>query len=125
MPFLDLSEVFFDPDFLDTTLTCTRNLQGVGQDGVAFNQASTNPFNAIVTSDSGAVLKRVADGSHIVDTIMVHTLTRLIDGQSGYDADVITWSGANWTVTNVMNYSTYGPGFVCAICTLVQLAGSA
>lgn len=123
MPFLDVTDVILDPDFLDTTLTVARNAQTVGNDGIAVDTPTTTPFFGVVTSANGSVLQRVAEGSHIEDTITIHTPFRLIDGQAGYDADIVTWSGLQWTVTNVNDYSTYGHGFVAATCTLKPLSG--
>lgn len=123
MPLLDVSDVLLDPDFLDLTLTVTRNAQTVGNDGIAVITPSTTPFYGVVTSLSGSVLHRVAEGEHISDTITIHSPFKLIDGQSGYDADIVNWQGLQWTVTNVNDYSTYGRGFVAATCTLRQLSG--
>lgn len=123
MPFLDVAEVLFDPDFMDRTLTVTRNAQTVGNDGIAVNTPTTTPFYGVVTSLNGSVLNRVAEGEHISDTITIHTTFKLIDGQAGYDADIVNWQGLQWTVTNVNDYSSYGRGFVSATCTLRQLSG--
>jgi hypothetical protein len=120
---LDVSDVLLDPDFMDLTLTVTRNAQTVGNDGIAVIAPTTTGFYGVVTSLNGSVLTRVAEGEHISDTITIHTQFKLIDGQSGYDADVVNWQGLQWTVTNVNDYSTYGLGFVQATCTLKQLSG--
>lgn len=123
MPFLDVTDVLLDPDFLDTTLSVTRNAQTVGNDGIAVDTPTTTGFFGVVTSLNGSVLQRVAEGEHIEDTITIHTPYRLIAGQAGYDADVVNWQGRQWTVTNVNDYSTYGRGFVAATCTMKQLSG--
>jgi hypothetical protein len=123
MPFLDVSDVLLDPDFMDLTLTVTRNAQTVGNDGNSVITSTTTPFYGVVTNLSGSVLHRVAEGEHISDTITIHSQFKLIDGQSGYDADIVNWQGLQWTVTNVNDYSQYGRGFVSATCTLRQLSG--
>ncbi|MBV8159133.1 MAG: hypothetical protein JO278_15845 [Dyella sp.] len=123
MPLLDVSDILFDPDFADLTLTVTRNAQTVGNDGIAVDTPTTTPFVGVVTSSTGSVLHRVAEGARISDTILIHTRFKLIDGQAGYDADIVNWQGLQWTVTNVNDYSTYGRGFVAATCTLKQLSG--
>jgi len=123
MPFLDVTDVILDPDFLDTTLTFSRNTQTVGNDGNAVDTPTTTPFFGVVTSLNGSVLQRVAEGSHVEDTITIHTPARLIAGQAGFDADIVNWSGLQWTVTNVNSYSTYGRGFVAATCTQKPLSG--
>jgi hypothetical protein len=123
MPLLDVSDVLLDPLFMDLTLSVTRNAQTVGNDGIAVIAATTAPFYGVVTSLNGSVLTRAAEGEHISDTITIHTQFKLIDGQVGYDADVVNWQGLQWTVTNVNDYSTFGRGFVTATCTLKQLSG--
>jgi galactose-6-phosphate isomerase len=123
MPLLDVSDVLLDPEFMDLTLSVTRNAQTVGNDGIAVLSSTTTPFFGVVTSLNGSVLTRVAEGERISDTITIHTKFKLIDGQSGYDADVVNWQGLQWTVTNVNDYSTWGAGFVTATCTLKQLSG--
>jgi hypothetical protein len=123
MPLLDVSDVLLSPEFMDLTLSVTRNAQTVGNDGIAVISPTTTGFYGVVTSLNGSVLTRVAEGERISDTITIHTQFKLIDGQSGYDADVVNWQGLQWTVTNVNDYSTYGIGFVQATCTLKQLSG--
>jgi hypothetical protein len=123
MPFLDVSDVLLDPLFMDMTLTVTRNAQTVGNDGIGVVTQTTTPFYGVVMSLNGSVLTRAAEGEHISDTITIHSQFKLIDGQSGYDADIVNWQGLQWTVTNVNDWSTYGRGFVQATCTLRQLSG--
>jgi hypothetical protein len=123
MPLLDVSDVLLSPDFMDLTLSVTRNAQTVDNDGIAVISPTTTGFYGVVTSLNGSVLTRVAEGERISDTITIHTQFKLIDGQSGYDADVVNWQGLQWTVTNVNDYSTYGVGFVQATCTLKQISG--
>lgn len=123
-PWLDVSDVILDPMFNDNTMTYTRLAQTVGADGLSVETPTTSGFNGVVTSVSGSVLHRVAEGEHITDTVLIHTMTRLTDGQMNYTADIVTWSGVTWTVTNVNSYSQYGAGFIAATCTLIPLSGS-
>lgn len=123
MPLLDVTDVLLDPDFLDTSPVAQRNAQTVGDDGMAVNTTTEIPFAGVITSLNGSVLQRVAEGSHVTDTITIHTPFKLIAGQAGLDADVVVWSGLHWTVTNVNSYSQYGRGFVAATCTMKELTG--
>lgn len=122
MPLLDVSSVLDNPMFKDS-LTCTRNTQTVGGDGRAVNSATDTPFTGVVTSDTGDVLQRLAEGSYIKGSIVVHTRFVLIDGLSGKDADIVTWQGRQYTVSSVNDYSTYGAGFVAATCEPLKLSG--
>ncbi|HDR9199284.1 TPA: hypothetical protein QDB48_000555 [Burkholderia vietnamiensis] len=123
MAFLDVTEVLLDPDFMDTGLICNRMAQTVDDHGRAQNTAASTPFAAVVTSDKGDILHRKADGSRIIGSITLHTMFRLMDGSSGYDADEVEWSGRTYTVVNVNDYSHFGRGFVCATCDLKPLSG--
>ncbi|WP_186124219.1 hypothetical protein [Burkholderia gladioli] len=126
MALLDVTDVLLDPDFMDTGLICNRMTQTVDQGGRATNTITPIPFAAVVTSDSGDILHRNADGSRIIGSITLHTPFRLRDGgpDQTADADEIVWSDAPYTVVNVNDYSHYGHGFVCAKCDLKPLTGT-
>lgn len=123
MPFLDTSDVLCDPDFCDTTLKCTRSVVVTNEQGVGVATTKIFGFSGVVTSDSGDVLKRVPGGEYVVGSILICTRTRLIEAAKGYTADIVSWDGNNYTVATVNNYSTYGVGFVEAICELIPLSG--
>jgi hypothetical protein len=122
MPLLDVSDVILDIDFLDV-MTYTRNVQTVNAGGMAINTQTTNTLYGVVTSDKGDVLTRYAEGEAVNGTILIHTLTKLRNDGAGYDADVITWNGASYTVKTVNDYSRYGRGFICANCEIIPLSG--
>ncbi|WP_248322031.1 hypothetical protein [Caballeronia sp. Sq4a] len=123
MPLLDVSDLLTDPDFVDTSLTCTRSAQTVGDDGMAVNAPTVTPFSGVVTNDSGDQLRRRPDGTMIEGSITIHTRFQLIDGKTGFDADIVTWQGRQYTVVNVRDWSTYGRGFVAAQCELMPFSG--
>lgn len=123
MALLDVVDVILDPDFMDTGLVCNRMTQTVDERGRAVNAVTAIPFAAVVTSDQGDILQRLAEGSRIVGSILVHTTLRLRDGGDGADADEIVWRGRTYTVAKVNDYSHFGRGFVCATCDIKPLAG--
>lgn len=122
MPLLDVSEVLLDPDFADE-LVCTRQTQTVGNDGLAVNATADTPFVGVVTASSGNNLVRTPDGSYIQGDLLVVTPYRLRSGAAGGDADLITWNSAQYTVTQVNDYSRYGSGFVWAVANIIPLSG--
>ena len=124
-PWLDVSDVLLDPDFMDRTLTCTRQLQTVGDDGIAVNAQTITGFFGVVTNNQGDLLLRRAEGEHILGSITVNTKFRLLDGADGRSADLVSWQGATYTVSAVSSWSTYGAGFVAATCDLIPLSGGA
>ncbi|MDE1905294.1 MAG: hypothetical protein KGH75_02430 [Rhodospirillales bacterium] len=123
MPMLDVTGVLFDPDFVDTTLTVARSAQMVGSNGLATNSPTTTRFVGVVVNDKGDILRRMAEGSRIVGSITIYTKFPLEDGSNGIDADVVVWRGRRYTVSNVLDYSTYGRGVIVASCDLIPLSG--
>lgn len=123
MPFLDVTNVLFNPAFLDSTLTVTRSTQTVGSNGLAVNTQTVTPFSGVVTAGRGSSLRREGEGSRIEGDIKISTTFALQDGRAGGDADVVAWTGRQYTVKDVKDYTTYGAGFVTAICVLVPLSG--
>ena len=121
--FLDVSSVLTDPMFADTSLRCTRQRQTVGDDGIAVNTTQTLPFVGVVTSASGTVLEREAEGSRVSGSINIVTRFHLEDGKTSLAADVVCWCGRQYTVVDVQNYTRYGVGHVQATCELLPLSG--
>jgi hypothetical protein len=122
MPLLDVAEVLLDPDFVDS-LVCTRNTQTVSEKGLATDVQTSTPFYGVVTNNTGDLLMRLAEGSRISGSITVHSQFNLIAGADGIDADIVTWDGRQYTVTNVGNWSRFGRGFTAANCELIPLSG--
>lgn len=123
MPFLDCSDVLLDPDFCDRTLICQRNALSTDRGGRGVVTSESTPFSGVVTSDKGELLQRGAVGEHATDNISVITRFQLRDAGNGATADIVTWNGKRYTVSKVNDYSTYGIGFIEAICDMLPLAG--
>lgn len=121
MALLDVSEVLDDPLFRDDTLVRRRTTQTVDDHGRAQPSYTNLPFSGVVTAAGGQELDRRPEGSVIHETILVHTKTELTTGSGNIDADVVLWSGVEYTVTGVDDYSTYGVGFYAAVCKLRPL----
>ncbi|ELX3459327.1 head-tail adaptor [Salmonella enterica] len=104
MPLLDMSDVLLDPDFMDTSLVCHRQVQTVDEDNFTKNTAQDIPF-------------------------LIVTQFRLTQGQPGtdisprLDADIVSYNGRDYRVTFVDPYTRYGAGFVQAHCELVDFNG--
>ncbi|AUG99747.1 head-tail adaptor [Prodigiosinella confusarubida] len=123
MPFLDVSEVLLDPDFVDTTLVCHRNTQTTDDDNFPVNTPADHPFSGVVTVDRSLETKRMAAGQNINGAILIVTQFRLTQGQTGLDADIVTYRGRGYRVTFVDPYTAYGAGFVQAHCELMDFDG--
>ena len=112
MPFLDVSDILDDPIFRDDSLVLLRAMESVDADGIAQRAVGETEFSGVVTSESGRNLQRTPDATRSLGGILVHTKTRLTEG------DEVRWNGLIYTVRTVDDYSRYGVGFVAAICDL-------
>lgn len=123
MPTLDMSDVLLSPEFLDTTLTVTRNEQTLDDDGFAVNKKTVTPFGGVVTVDRSLEARRMQAGQVISGAILIITIFHLTSGNTGIDADVVTYRGRDYRVTFVDPYTAYGAGFVQAHCELLPFDG--
>lgn len=129
MPFLDVTEVLLDPDFVDTSLVCRRQNQSVDEDNFPVNTSQNIPFSGVVTVDRSLEAKRMAAGQNINGAILIVTQFRLTQGMKSsdggpyLDADLVTYDGGVYRVTFVDPYTRYGAGFVQAHCELVEMGG--
>lgn len=129
MPFLDMSDVLMDPDFLDTSLVCHRQIQTVDADNFPTNTPQDIPFSGVVTVDRSLEARRMAAGQNINGAILIVTTFRLTQGTrrdvngNVLDADIVTYDGYDYRVTFVDPYTRYGSGFVQAHCELVGFNG--
>jgi hypothetical protein len=129
MPLLDVSEVLLDPDFVDMSLVCHRQVQTVDEDNFPTNTSQDIPFAGVVTIDRSLEAKRMAAGQNINGAILIVTQFRLTQGQAPdadstrLDADIVTYNGRDYRVTFVDPYTSYGAGLVQAHCELVDFDG--
>lgn len=123
MPFLDVSDVLQDPDFMSSGLICKRTAVIVGSNGRAQTTLTNLTFDAVVTTNNGFQLDRKPDGTIIKGAINIHTQFVLIPGDQDHQADEITWQGKNYIVHQVLSNTQYGNGFIKAICILKPVTG--
>lgn len=123
MPTLDVTDVLLSPEFLDTTLVAKRNEQTVDKDGFPKNITTETPFGGVVTVDRSLEARRMQAGQVINGAILIVTTYRLSSGNTGIDADIVTYRGRDYRVTFVDPYTAYGAGFVQAHCELQPFDG--
>lgn len=129
MPLLDVTDVLLDPDFIDLSLVCYRQVQTVDEDNFPTNTAQPIPFSGVVTVDRSLEAKRMAAGQNINGAILIVTQFRLTQGMPAsdstpeLDADIVLYSGRRYRVTFVDPYTAYGAGFVQAHCELLEFNG--
>lgn len=123
MPNLDVTDVLFDPDFCDMSLVVKRSIQTVDADGFATNEVTEKGFAGVVTVDRSLESRRMMSGNVIGGAILIVTVERLTQGQTGRDADIVTYQNRDYRVTFVDPYTAYGAGFVQAHCELLPFDG--
>lgn len=123
MPNLDVTDVLFDPDFCDMSLVVKRNIQTVDADGFATNTITEKGFAGVVTVDRSLESRRMMSGNVIGGAILIVTVERLTQGQTGRDADIVTYQNRDYRVSFVDPYTAYGAGFVQAHCELLPFDG--
>jgi galactose-6-phosphate isomerase len=106
--------ILTNPRFTET-LTVARSAQTVGLDGIALNVATPQSFMGVVTPAQGTELRREAEGAKLSGRIDITTTFAL------QDADLVTWGGRKYTVSQVNDWSSYG--FMVATADLVSLSG--
>ena len=117
MPAIDVTSVLNNPRFADSTLTVSRSEQSVGDNGVATITSVSAPFSGVVTTKKGREMLREGAGSRINGQIQIVTTYVLRNG------DVIGWHGQTYTITDIEDWTSYGPGFVAATGDLIQNSG--
>lgn len=125
MPTLDVSDVLFSPEFCDYSLIVKRNTQLVDADGFATNSVTETGFSGVVTVDRSLEARRMQAGQSINGAILIVTTYRLTSGNTGIDADIVSYRGRDYRVTFVDPYTAYGAGFVQAHCELQPFDGGA
>ncbi|AZI87559.1 head-tail adaptor [Kosakonia sp. CCTCC M2018092] len=123
MPTLDVSDVLMSPEFLDMSLVVTRSAQSVDKDGFPQNTLTQTSFGGVVTVDRSLEARRMQAGQVIGGAILIITTFRLTNGNTGVDADIVTYRGRDYRVTFVDPYTAYGAGFVQAHCELQPFDG--
>src|SRR5580698_10692341 len=128
MPLLDLSSVLTSPMLWDT-FTVNRRIQTVNNFGIATVavQAIAGLFGVVYPSNENE-LKRYPDLQVQDKAITVITRFALrgetettADPSVSYQPDIVVWGSNNFVVRKVEDWSQYGPGFLLAICTSMDL----
>ena len=123
MPDLDVTDILFDPDFCDTSLVVKRRSMAVDDNGFGKNTVVSSTFAGVVTVDRSLESKLLAGGRVVHGAILIVTTERLTQGQTGRDADIVTYQGRDYRVSFVDPYTAYGAGFVQAHCELLPFDG--
>lgn len=123
MPLLDVTDVLFDPDFCDTTLTYKRRNVVVDGDGYAETVITSFAFSGVVTVDRSIEAQIRMSGQTVTGNILIVTTERLTSGGTDMLGDIVTYQNREYLVKSVDPYTAYGAGFVQAHCELNPIDG--
>lgn len=128
MPQLDVSFMTFDPMLADT-FCVTRRIDKVGDNGrtVPTDDQTFTGLYGVVTQESPSELMRNPDGQMAPRLIFVASMFAFRgpseENELGYQPDIITWNGTQYTVKSVLPYSRYGAGTYEVIAEMMQAIG--
>lgn len=121
MPLLDVSEILGDPMFADD-ITIIRSSRSVSAGGRTVDTPSSFSTYGNVQPASEAQLMQLPDLERVGSFVSVVTPFPLFCLTDSTGPDQVTWNGRTYRVMVVRDYTTYGSGFVEALCQMVTLA---
>jgi hypothetical protein len=106
---IGVSELLLDPDFVDT-VTVLRQVEIIGDDGIAVRQPLSINILASIQSNDDALtmtpdLARTEGAYEIITTFPLLTAT---DTNS---ADIVLWNGKQHRVTSIGRFGNFATGF--------------
>lgn len=129
MAMINLTVALTSPMFTDT-FSVNRRTQTVGTNGRASISSQVTPavYGVVYPSDDNE-LRLLGDMQVTGKTITVITQFALrseseVSGAE-FMPDVVTWKGDNFLVKHIEDWSSFGPGFILAICTSTDIVDNA
>lgn len=105
---LSVSELCFDADFVDP-VTVLRQVETVGEDGVAERALESIPILASIQSN-GDRLDLLPEASRTSGSYDCITAFALCEATETTAADIVLWQGMEFLVTSVSRFGNFAPG---------------
>lgn len=117
MALIDVTSILFDPDFADlaTVRRIAESINGFGE--VVTTSTLFKKVPMVITPQSPAEIIRKDDGTTTPRKASVVTTFQLRPQSPGFQGDQIDVDGSTLTVSEVLPYRRFGPGFCEAIAT--------
>jgi len=117
MALIDVSELMFDPDFVDSFTIVRRvpTINNYGENTVA--DTSVAAYGSVQAAD-GDTAKRLPDGVQLANFITVFTNAVIIADASGRYVDQVIWNSKTYNVFQVVPWNNFGAGWYMVDCEL-------
>jgi galactose-6-phosphate isomerase len=126
MTMLDVSVALTNPYTIDQFTVQRRadTVSNFGESTLTLQQLGTQ--YGVITPAGNNDLLRLPDEQRMKKSIVVFTSFKLRgackDGVAqAFQPDIVVWSGNNFLVLDLEDYSHYGPGYVKAVCVMIDL----
>ena len=114
MPDLSVDEVFAS-HMLSDDFTVKRRSEPIGDNGRSvITVTETFATYGVVVPAAPDALDRGSDKQLMRKTLNITTPFRLQGPSPGFQADIVTWHGDDFIVTNVGDYTGFAGGFIVA-----------
>jgi hypothetical protein len=116
-PLIDPGVIVLSSPMLGDTISVRRRTSFVDSTGIGRNSDETFRVGAIVEPDGDNDSSRDDEGAIGRKTISVITRFRLQGQVAGLLQDIVTWHNDDFLVITVEDATSYGAGWIEAICT--------
>lgn len=114
MPMIDMSAALCNPFTIDQ-FNVIRRTETVNDNGRGVLTPTTiQGVYGVVTQEKVKEIHRRDDGSLPSAIIGIVTKFALTNNVQGLQADIVLWHGNQWLVQEIMDYSSWGEGFIKA-----------
>jgi hypothetical protein len=121
MPMLDMSAALCNPFTIDQ-FNVIRRAETIGDNGRSvLTPEPIQGVYGVVSPEKVKEIHRRDDGSLPDAVIGIVTKFALLNNSQGLQADVVLWHGNQWLVEEIMDYSSWGEGFIKATCFLQDI----
>ena len=103
---ITVAELLLDPDFVDPCQVL-RNVEVIGDDGVAIYQTTTIDILASIQAASGDELAMTDASSHTSGTYEVITTFPLATATDANKADTVLWRGSEFVVISIGRFGNF------------------
>ena len=115
MALIDVSELMYDPDFVDPYVV-VRTAQSVDMSGRVSESSTILQTVGCVQPANNMTNQMFPECARVAGAIEIYTTFMLSGPTEEISADDVCWKGKTYTVVGVMPYGNYGNGYSLALC---------